>query len=157
MRPSPRLAVLLGLLTIAIDALAGGCGKKQSAVATPPLETPTPAVSGSAFLAAVTALRSDLRLLTGYDLVERFTAPILKEPPPSRSIFCRRCGSPVSDPDGDGDRFEIAAGLLEGDPGVSPDKHIIVEVRSSWFRIDDTLPHFTEAEFIALRGSQSHE
>ncbi len=34
---------------------------------------------------------------------------------------------------------EIPAGLLDVDPGVAPDKHIIVELKASWHDITDDL------------------
>jgi hypothetical protein len=107
--------------------------------------------SGSAFAAFLGALAADYRLLAGADLIESWDAPILRAPPAYRSSFCRRCGSPVPNPAPDTDWFEFPAGLLDGDPQLTPDKHIFVELRAPWFEITDTLPRFTAAELSAWR------
>ena len=107
--------------------------------------------SGSAFAACLGAEAADYRLLAGGDLIQSYDAPILRAPPAYRSSFCRRCGSPVPNPPLGADWFEIPAGLLEGDPGLAPDKHIYVEHRAPWFEIADALPRFTEAELALWR------
>lgn len=108
-------------------------------------------VSGSAFLATIGVLRKDFRLLQGEELIQVYDAPILKEPPAYRSCFCKRCGSPVPNYLGSEDFMEIEAGLLDDDPGIRPDKHIFVNVKSPWFAITDGLPQFTEAELKKWR------
>jgi hypothetical protein len=111
--------------------------------------------SGSAFLAAIGVRREDFRWVQGKELIRTYDAPILEAPPPYRSCFCERCGSPVPDPTSDAPWFEIPAGLLEGDPGLRPDKHIFVEVRSPWFEITDDLPRLDRAALIRLRAGES--
>lgn len=107
--------------------------------------------AGSAFAACVGVLAADFRLLAGSDRIERFDAPILHAPPAYRSSFCRRCGSPVPDPDPAADWFEIPAGLLDDDPGLRPDRHIFVEHRAPWFESVDALPQLTARELAAWR------
>jgi GNAT superfamily N-acetyltransferase len=107
--------------------------------------------SGSAFAALVGVRTADFRLLQGSEWIERYDAPILEAPPAYRRSFCRRCGSPVPDPPPGAAWFEIPAGLLEGDPGVHPDRHIFVEHRAPWFEPGDALPRLTKAELRALR------
>lgn len=107
--------------------------------------------SGSAFAAFVGVEAADYRLLAGAELIASYDAPILRAPPAYRSSFCRRCGSPVPNPDPAADWFEIPAGLLDGDPGVKPDKHIFVELRAPWFAITDERPRFTASELAAWR------
>ena len=107
--------------------------------------------SGSAFLAAVGVRREDFRWLSGRELVRVYDAPILESPPAYRSCFCERCGSPVPDPTSDAPWFEIAAGALGGDLGAKPDKHIFVEVKSSWYEIADHLPQLDKQALIRLR------
>ena len=111
-------------------------------------------VSGSAFLAAVGVRVEDYRLLDGQDLIESFDAPILEGPPPYRSSFCRRCGSQVPQPDRDADEFEIAAGLLDDDPGAVPDRHIFIELCAPWFDPADDLPKLEKPALIALRSQR---
>ena len=108
-------------------------------------------VSGSAFMAGVAAPRSAFRLLTGRELIKTYDAPILKAPPAYRSSFCSRCGSPVPDPSSDSPGIEIAAGTLDDDPQVRPDKHIFVEKRAAWHDITDALPQLDEAALLAHR------
>lgn len=107
--------------------------------------------SGSAFSAMVGVEASDYRLLAGAELISSYDAPILRAPPPYRSSFCRRCGSPVPNPDPGAEWFEIPAGSLEGDPGLRPDKHIFVELRPAWFEITDALPQLTAPALAAWR------
>ena len=107
--------------------------------------------SGGAFAAFLGVEASDYRLLAGADLVGSYDAPILRAPPAYRSSFCRRCGSPVPNPDPDADWFEIPAGLLESDPQLAPDKHIFVELKAKWFEITGAVPRFTAAELAAWR------
>lgn len=54
--------------------------------------------SGSAFVPWLWALREDFRLLQGEELIRRYEAPLRDKPPPYRTSFCGRCGSPVPDP-----------------------------------------------------------
>lgn len=108
-------------------------------------------VSGSAFMAAVGVRREDFRWTSGRDLVRSYEAPILKEPPAYRVTFCSRCGSCVPDPTDTSEWFEIAAGLLDDDPALRPDKHIFVEHKADWFTVADELPQLDEQALIRLR------
>ena len=98
-------------------------------------------VSGSAFMTAVGVKAEEFRLLTGADQIQRFELPVRDRPPAYSVTFCRQCGSPVPDPPESG-WFEIAAGLLEDDPRVRPDKHIYVEGKAGWWEIGDDLPQW---------------
>ena len=111
--------------------------------------------SGSAFVAAVGVRSADFRWIQGKESIRIYDAPILEAPPAYRSCFCERCGSPVPDPTNDAEWFEIQAGLLEGDPGIRPDKHIFVELRSPWFEIADALPQLDKQALIRLRTASS--
>lgn len=108
-------------------------------------------VSGSAFLAMVGADPADFRLLAGRELIRRYEAPILDRPPAYRSSFCSRCGSPVPDPDPNESFFEVAAGTLDDDPELRPDKHIFTELVAPWFEICDDLPRLDKAALHELR------
>lgn len=108
--------------------------------------------SGSAFVAGLGVRVADYRLLAGSELVRRWEASLRDHPPPYRVAFCERCGSPVPDPPEGAEWFEIAAGLLDADPGLRPDKHIFVACGSSWYEIADSLPRLTQRELIELRN-----
>ena len=112
-------------------------------------------VSGSAFAAMVGVKTEDLRLLQGKELITTYDAPLLESPPPYRTSFCSRCGSPVPDPDLQLSWFEVPAGLLENDPGLRPDKHIFIELKAPWFEVTDALPQFDKQRLLNLRRSQS--
>jgi len=111
-------------------------------------------VSGSAFMAAVGVERRDFRYLAGQDLVVSYDAPIIDAPPAYRSTFCRRCGSPVPDPTSTAPWFEIAAGLLDGDLGLTPQRHIMVDRKAAWFAIADDLPQLDKAALLAHRRAR---
>src|SRR5437867_12620161 len=74
--------------------------------------------SGSAFVAGLGVRTEDFRLLAGQELITTYEAPILERPPPYRTSFCSRCGSPVPNPEPGSAWFEVPAGLLDGDPGL---------------------------------------
>jgi hypothetical protein len=103
-------------------------------------------------MAGVAAPRSAFRLLSGRELIKTYDAPILNAPPAYRSCFCIRCGSPVPDPSSDGPFIEIAAGTLDEDPLVMPDKHIFVEKKAAWHTIADALPQLDEAALREYRA-----
>jgi len=107
--------------------------------------------SGSAFVAGLGVLRRDFRLVAGAALVKAYDAPIRDAPPAYRRSFCSVCGSPVPDVTSDTAWLEVPAGLLDGDPGLRPDKHIFVEVKSPWFAISDGLP---QLDATALRAAR---
>jgi hypothetical protein len=111
--------------------------------------------SGSAFVAGLGVRTEDFRMLMGAELISRYEAPVREAPPPYRTAFCSRCGSPVPDPPPGAKWFEIAAGTLDGDPGVRPDRHIFVEHKSAWFEIPDALPQLDEAALVELRRRSS--
>ena len=108
-------------------------------------------VSGSAFFAGVGVNSEDLLMLEGRELIQSYEAPLLERRPLYRTHFCRRCGSPVPNPDPDGSWFEIPAGLLEDDPELRPDRHICVELTAPWFTISDELPQLDKPALRRLR------
>lgn len=110
-------------------------------------------VSGSNGMAALGVLSRDYRLLTGKSCTTTYQAPILYGPPAYEVHFCSRCGSPVPPPDPP-EFFEIAAGLLDNDPGMKPDKHIFVEFTPEWDKISDELPQYTVRELFEIRHGQ---
>jgi hypothetical protein len=107
--------------------------------------------SGSAFVAGLGVRTEDFRLLAGADLIRRYEAPIREAPPPYRTAFCSRCGSPAPDPPDGAAWFEIAAGTLDDDPRARPDRHIFVDRKSAWYEIEDDLPRLDRAELAELR------
>lgn len=100
--------------------------------------------TGSAFAPELLALASAFRWTRGEDLVTTYEAPLLREPPPYRTSFCRVCGSPLP---GllDGTPFVVLrAGILDGEPETRPFRHIFVSQQACWHSITDDLPRFAE-------------
>ncbi len=113
--------------------------------------------SGTAFVAGLGVRSEDFRLLAGRELITSYEAPILEHPPAYRTNFCSRCGSPVPlSPEG-APWFEIAAGLLDDDPGVRPDRHIYVDYMAGWLEIDDALPQLDKKSLARLRRGEGHD
>jgi hypothetical protein len=107
--------------------------------------------SGTAFAAKVGVRTGDFRLVAGAELIATYDAPLLHAPPPYRATFCRRCGSPVPRPEPGSTWFEVDAGLLDGDPGLRPERHIFVERQAPWYEIADALPRLDAPALVALR------
>jgi len=107
--------------------------------------------TGSACAAMVGVRVEDFTFLTGRELVEVYEAPVVEHPPGYQTAFCRRCGSPAPNPPADADWFEVPAGLLDGDPGLRPERHIFVEHKAAWHTITDSLPQLDRAALIRLR------
>jgi len=107
--------------------------------------------SGSAFVAGLGVRTEDFRLLAGAELIQRYEAPVREAPPPYRTSFCSRCGSPVPDPPAGASWFEVPAGTLDQDPRVRPDRHIFVECKSPWYAISDALPQLDQRALLELR------
>lgn len=113
--------------------------------------------TGSAYAAMIGVRTEDFHLLAGQELIVTYDAPILEHPPAYRTSFCRRCGSPVPNPDPGADWFEVPAGLLDDDPQLRPDKHIFIELKAPWVEIRDSLPQYDKPALYALRSrSRDH-
>ena len=109
-------------------------------------------LSGSSAILTVGVRTADYRLLAGAELIKSYAAPILYAPPAYHVTFCSVCSSPVPPAHPEGERFEIAAGLFDGDPGVRPDRHIFVELAPAWMESGDDLPRCTLAELRRIRN-----
>ena len=91
---------------------------------------------GAAFGSYVGVQKSALRWLSG----ERDIARYASSPDVSRT-FCSICGSTLqylhrSQPE----RFALALGVLDDDPGVRPALHMFVADKAPWYEITDKLP-----------------
>lgn len=109
--------------------------------------------SGSAFMAAVGVRTDGFRYIAGRELVQRFELPIRDEPPAYSRVFCSRCGCVVPEPEPTGDVFEVAAGLLDDDPQLRPERHILIEHKAPWTEIRDGLPELDRASLSRLRAA----
>ena len=111
-------------------------------------------VSGSAYMAAVGVRRKNFRFLCGQDLICVYEAPLVESPPAYRVCFCRKCGSCVPDPHDTSESVEVAAGMLDDDPLLRPDKHIFVEFKAAWDEIHDTLPQLDKPALLLARKNK---
>ena len=98
--------------------------------------------SGGPFVAAVAALAEWVHWLAGEELITSYAAPILQAPPPYRTAFCSRCGSPLPIVTPERQFAVIPAGCLDDDPGSRGFRHIFVGIKAPWFEITDDLPQF---------------
>ena len=112
-------------------------------------------VSGRQGVAGIGCHVADYLLIKGSEYIESFEAPILHRPPAYEVHFCCQFGSPVPPADPTGDFMEIAAGLLDDDPAIKPDKYIFIEYLPAWDSIADDLPQFTQIDLIKHRRANS--
>lgn len=107
--------------------------------------------SGSAFTAMIGVQAEDVSWISGREEIRRYEAPVRKRPPGFSTAFCGQCGSPMPILEAGDDWFEIAAGILDDDPGLRPDRHIFVECGSAWYEILDDLPQLTASDVVRMR------
>jgi len=107
-------------------------------------------VSGANGVPGLGVLGQDFVLTSGADCILTYQAPILYAAPAYETYFCKTCGSPTPPPEPT-EFFEIPAGLLDNDPGRTPDKHIFVEFMPEWDQISDKLPQYSFRQLYELR------
>ena len=91
---------------------------------------------GAAFGSYASVRRTEFRLTSGETLIARFTSS-----PGIERGFCRQCGSTLLwDAVGDPERFGLALGTVDGDPGVRPSLHIFTGSKAPWYEIADDVP-----------------
>jgi hypothetical protein len=100
--------------------------------------------TGAAFAPEIAARKSGFRWVRGEELVTRYQAPLLREPPPFRKTFCSVCGSPLPVVHPDSDFVALLAGVLDGDPGTRPFRHVFLSQKAPWYPVDDDLIKFDE-------------
>lgn len=98
--------------------------------------------TGSAFAPEVAARASRFRWLQGEDLLSVYEAPLLREPPPFRRVFCRNCGSPMPVLRAGWPYVVLLAGVLDDDPETRPFRHIFLGQKAPWFEPGGDLPRF---------------
>jgi hypothetical protein len=93
---------------------------------------------GTAFATDLMSQAADVRLLRGGEQIERYESS-----PGAFKLFCRRCGSAVTDGQPAWQDFTfMPAGPFESDPGLRPVAHIFVASKAPWYEIRDDLPRF---------------
>jgi hypothetical protein len=110
--------------------------------------------SGAAFAAMIGVAADDFKWISGREVVVSYESPVSEHPPGYRVSFCRTCGSPMPMQEDGDEWFEIAAGVLDDDPGRLPDRHIFVDYAGPWHEITDGLPQLTKRELIRMRMTE---
>ena len=95
--------------------------------------------SGSAFAVNAGIARDAFRLTAGKGDLSYFESS-----PGKRRFFCGTCGSPIFSQAGPGTVY-VRVGTLDDADAVTPDVHIHVASKVTWFEIADDLPR-CEAE-----------
>ena|SRR5215831_10611024 len=102
---------------------------------------------GAAFRSRARVRVEDFRWLQGEELVSYYESS-----PGFHRGFCSRCGSPIVNRPAPnyaraairGTDLGVPLGILDGDPGVRPERHIFVGSKAPWFEITDDLPRHDE-------------
>jgi hypothetical protein len=102
---------------------------------------------GAAFRSRARVRVEDFRWLQGEELVSYYESS-----PGFHRGFCSRCGSPIVKRPAPnyaraairGTDLGVPLGILDGDPGVRPERHIFVGSKAPWFEITDDLPQHDE-------------
>jgi len=93
---------------------------------------------GAAFSSFARAAASDVRLVAGAETLRSY-----RSSPPVERRFCGECGSNLFfRHDAVADATWVAAGSIDGDPGVRPESHIFVTSKAPWHEITDALPQY---------------
>ena len=100
---------------------------------------------GAAFAAVMPLTTSQLRFLSGRDVLREFESSA-----GNLRAFCSRCGSPVySRRDDLPDVLRLRVGLLDGPLHVKVAAHAYVASKADWFEISDDAPQFAGARDAA--------
>jgi hypothetical protein len=84
---------------------------------------------------------SQFHWIRGEDLVAEYKLPEARF---YTVAFCRQCGSPVPKVSTERGVAIIAAGGLDTDPPMRPQRHIFTSYKASWFEITDAIPQLPE-------------
>ncbi len=98
--------------------------------------------TGAACAAEIATEAAGFRWTRGEQLLTVWDAPLLREPPRYRRVFCRVCGSPMPVPLEGTSLVVMNAGVLDGDPPLRPVWHAFVGQQAAWHAITDGLPRF---------------
>ena len=95
---------------------------------------------GAAFGTYAVLKAEDFRVVAGEGEIAAYQSS-----PGVQRTFCRRCGATLQFKSAKRPQsVELAAGTLDDDPGVKPERHIFVGSKAPWFDITDGLPQHLE-------------
>ena len=63
--------------------------------------------------------------------------------------FCCECGTPLFWRAGDAPLWAISAGALNGEEGLTIDRHIFIDDKASFYELADKAPQHNGAEWVA--------
>ena len=90
---------------------------------------------GTAFSTYCQVDATTVDVLCGREVITRYDAS-----PGAAREFCGRCGAKLFYRAHAMPEFLwVAAGVIDGDPGVRPDRHVFVASRAPWYPITDAL------------------
>jgi len=96
---------------------------------------------GTAFVASVPVPLAHFTLEAGQDVLRAFRAT-----PAKARWFCGDCGSPLYSQVDGRDAIRVRAGALDPSVVLTPQGHIYVADRASWYEIRDELPQYEGLE-----------
>ena len=108
--------------------------------------------SGSGYAAFLTAEVAGYQLHCGEELIHTYEAPMLHAPPAYTVWFCARCGSPVPNPNPQGETLDVPAGCLDNSIETYPDKHIFIDLKADWEPMNKQPPQLSKTEIRSFRA-----
>jgi hypothetical protein len=82
-----------------------------------------------------------IQWLRGRDLIRRYQIPEARS---FSKCFCTHCGSALPYVSRNGEHLIVPAGVLDGDPGVVPERQIFWDSRACWYEAGLAAPRFAE-------------
>jgi len=82
-----------------------------------------------------------IQWLRGRDLIRRYQIPEARS---FSKCFCTHCGSALPYVSRNGEYLIVPAGVLDGDPGVVPERQIFWDIRACWYEAGLAAPRFAE-------------
>ncbi len=90
---------------------------------------------GAPFATFATTTANGLRWISGQDAVVSYAVA-----PGGPRHFCGTCGSIAPSAMPEHNIAFVAAGTLDGDPGIRPESHVFTASKAAWHEISDALP-----------------
>lgn len=98
-------------------------------------------VTGSAHATNIFVSPGDFKWLGGEDCITRYDPEHTKY---FATAFCKHCGSTLPWLSKSGKAVIVAAGTLDADPGIRPQRNIYCSSRPEWYTHASAIPEFDE-------------
>ena len=93
---------------------------------------------GAAFSSNTLVPTGNLTVVAGATLISEFESS-----PSRRKCFCSKCGSQLFIRRLNKPEYTVVTlGTLDGEPQVTPERHVFVASKASWFSVADGLPQY---------------